>query len=436
MNDILELKTIKESVEKVKLNLEYDINKEESLTLLNDVLTKLKDMTFDFSKDVRNKKLEEFSHFLFDKFTEMTNSSHTIEVFQEDYSDVIPKEDMKKCIDEFLRDNKYNSDLTFNDFMNNKILELKAETVFNYESEIASKLIDMLNSPAIPQDIRNTYNMLVVENDGNKNLDMWDLLDFAGYNGVEIDWHNFVGIYDLNIMFATENEKNLDMGSIYGMTICIEDIPDDIAEHKFMENNFKKQCDNALTYLLHTQGYTLTDLYKVLYKNEKADNFLYSVKDELNDCISSMQELTILTVLNRDNIEDFVDSINNPNKSLSFKAYSTVGLYNEWEGSGGPFQITLDKDFEIPTSMIRNIQVEHIHNKNINNGYTVNDVYGLTSSVWCDNMKTKDTDNSKIISEDYSDAFKILCEAKEEYLEEERNAKLQYDDEFGDYYGV
>lgn len=86
--------------------------------------------------------------------------------------------------------------------------------------------------------------------------------------------------------------------------------------------------------------------------------------------------------------------------------------------------------------MIRNIQMEHIYDKNINNGYTVNDVYSLASSSWCDNMETTDVDNSKIISEDYSDAFKILCEAKEEYLEEERNAKLQYDYEFGDYYGV
>lgn len=154
-------------------------------------------------------KIEDFSHFLFDKFTEITNSSHTIEIFQEDYSDVIPKENMKQYIDEFVRDNKYNSDLTFDDFMSNKILELKAETVFDYESEVASQLIDMLNSPTTPQDIRNTYDMLVAENDGNKNLDMWDLFDFAGYNGPEIDWHDFIGIYDINIMFATENEKIL-----------------------------------------------------------------------------------------------------------------------------------------------------------------------------------------------------------------------------------
>lgn len=432
MNDILELKAIKESIMKVKSNLEYDINKEESLTLLNNTLTKLKDMTFDFSKDVRNKKIEDFSHFLFDKFTEMTNSSHTIEIFQEDYSDVIPKENMKQYIDEFVRDYKYNSDLTFDDFMSNKILELKAETVFDYESEVASQLIDMLNSPTTPQDIRNTYDMLVAENDGNKNLDMWDLFDFAGYNGPEIDWHDFIGIYDINIMFATENEKNLDMGSIYGMTTYIEDVPDDIAEHEFMEDNFKKECDNALTYLLHTQGYTLADFYKVLYKNEKADNFLDSVKDEFYNCTSFMRELTILTVLDRDNIEDFVDSINNPDKNLLFKAYSTVGLYNEWQGSGGPFEITLDKDFEIPTSMIRNIQFEHIHDKNINNGYTVDDVYSFASSSWCDNMETTDADNSKIISEDYSDAFKILCEAKEEYLEEQEQIKNRFDYEFGD----
>ena len=63
--------------------------------------------------------------------------------------------------------------------------------------------------------------------------------------------------------------------------------------------------------------------------------------------------------------------------------------------------------------MIRNIQFEHIHDKNINNGYTVDDVYSFASSLWCDNMETTDADNSKIISEDYSDAFKILCEAKE-----------------------
>lgn len=30
------------------------------------------------------------------------------------------------------------------------------------------------------------------------------------------------------------------MGSIYGMTTYIEDVPDDIAEHEFMEDNFKR----------------------------------------------------------------------------------------------------------------------------------------------------------------------------------------------------
>ena len=82
--------------------------------------------------------------------------------------------------------------------------------------------------------------------------------------------------------------------------------------------------------------------------------------------------------------------------------------------------------------MIRNIQFEHIHDKNINNGYTVDDVYSFASSSWCDNMEITDADNSKIISEDYSDAFKILCEVKEEYLEEQEQIKNRFDYEFGD----
>ena len=73
MNDILELKAIKESIMKVKSNLEYDINKEESLTLLNDTLTKLKYMTFDFSKDVRNKKIEELLSTRYEKYRNVSD---------------------------------------------------------------------------------------------------------------------------------------------------------------------------------------------------------------------------------------------------------------------------------------------------------------------------------------------------------------------------
>lgn len=220
--------------------------------------------------------------------------------------------------------------------------------------------------------------------------DRFETLEKAGYEGIYAYVEDFLTIdYNLNIMFATQSEENYDMNSIKGS--FLEDI-DDINDYP---DDFTDKMDNALTYLVYQQGHSVEEVYNsLLNDNNSESNFISSLKEELENAYD-WQELVALTSVSGKEVLDFLDDMAHAvtdtlkeDKSITFSENTTIGLYDEWNGAGSVLGIELEKPATFSVDMIRNVQIE-VHGRDKHNrGYTINDVYGMSSSAYTDGKAT------------------------------------------------
>lgn len=244
----------------------------------------------------------------------------------------------------------------------------------------------------------------------------FDLLEEAGYNGIDVNLADLLRNTRLhvNVMFATKEEQNYDMSSIvtaFGSwkTPCPNDV---------------KDFDNALTYLIHQQGYTVEDVYDCWFANpqgfpyEHQTNFIESVVDDIvNNSSDGCSELCALIELTGWDIVTFFETVLNNQGYIKFEKNTELGIFNEWSGCGGLLDIQLEKDFVVPVDMIRDIQVEGAGKEN--NNYTVNSAYGLIGSCWKDSFSFTDIE-PELISENYTQCINKF----NQMLSEESNALI------------
>lgn len=205
-----------------------------------------------------------------------------------------------------------------------------------------------------------------------------DVLRVGGYNGLVVDCEQFLkNKYAINLMFATDKERDAGMSAISQA----------FYEKPECSGNFIDIADNAITYLVHQQGYTLADVYKG-FKNPDTvveNKFLKSVVSEIESYpYYGMAEMTALITLSGKNLIGTLDAIANGRDYITLPRNTVMGLFNEWQGSGSNFKIELEKDVIIPASMVKNIQFEgdYINPVHDNNGYTVQETYGFMGHYW------------------------------------------------------
>jgi hypothetical protein len=205
-----------------------------------------------------------------------------------------------------------------------------------------------------------------------------EILEEGGLQSETINHEAFLSNnYHINLMFATPKEQNYDMGAI----------PTMFYESAEKSADFDYFTDNALTYLIHQQGYTLADVYEGMVHPKKVEDkkFLKSVVEEIDNFPwYSMAELTALISLSGKDLIDTLDAIANGRDYIKLSKETMIGLYNEWQGTGSQLGIELEKDAIIPTNMVRNVQFEGERYTKVheNNGYSVDDVYGLIGRCW------------------------------------------------------
>lgn len=216
--------------------------------------------------------------------------------------------------------------------------------------------------------------------------DFWEDVASVGYKGVEMDVDSILqqSSCRINIMFATEKEKNQDMGSIiraYG-----NDYQLPFANWSVSEEDY----DNALTYLIHQQGYTVKEILICLMKDDydKHDAIIASIFHEIaNNSAEAMSELTALVSLSGNDIIRFFTALLKGEGYLAFGSNTVIGIFNEWNGSGSTFETELEKPFVVPVSMVRGIQVEGVDPPHT---YTVSNVYGMGGPCWEDDLSYTD----------------------------------------------
>lgn len=210
--------------------------------------------------------------------------------------------------------------------------------------------------------------------------------------------------FNVNLFFATETEKNFDMGSI------VDSFGNDYREPR-LEDIDAESLDNALSYLVNQQGHSVEEVFG------NPDNaFIHSIREEIDENSSeAMSELCALVRMDAREMLDLIGKRSEAKGSLVLpRDCATMGIFNQWSGCGGVLDILLEKDAVMPLSMIRGFQIE---GQSDPEGYTVNDVYGLVGSCWKPAQLSDDIETD--VKEDYALALQKARAADWEIEEQE-----------------
>lgn len=201
-----------------------------------------------------------------------------------------------------------------------------------------------------------------------ENMDYTDLrdeLEVAGYNGVDdgIESELKDVKVNVNLTLATDNEANYDMSSIitcFGTDYLSIEFDSLDASH----------LDNALTYLIHQQGHTLKEYYDSYLGNADGGKLLKSIGTEVNN--NPAEATCGLTVLVSIGLGEY-SAILSKEGNIEVSADTEVGLYNSWIGGGSVFEISLEKPFVFPASMVLHADLDDVTGTG---AYSVGDTYG------------------------------------------------------------
>lgn len=306
---------------------------------------------------------KKYLEFLKQQVQELCNDKGCYEVHW-DYRDEISPNDFHQVYEQCQR------------IQSSNYKEYLLDLLYEMNSDYDSSLHNMIENKII---LSNNINLIREFLDS----DFWEDMALAGYNGIEVDLDAILrqSKIRINLMFATEQEKNQDMGSI------IHAFGNDYRLPFANWSVSEKDYDNALTYLIHQQGYTVKEMLICLLKDDydKHDALIASIFHEIaNNSAEAMSELTALVSLSGNDIIRFFTVLLKGEGYFAFGPDAVIGLFNEWNGSGSMFEIELEKTFVVPISMIREIQVEGV---NPLYTYTVDSVYDLIDSCWKNDLK-------------------------------------------------
>lgn len=131
--------------------------------------------------------------------------------------------------------------------------------------------------------------------------------------------------------------------------------------------------ESSILWLTKQQGYTKEQLTKAVQEQEFANDskFLKSVYEE---CLNVTTHMNALAFFVRMTLEDFIE-LCDKQQTLTLSSGTHCGLYDLWRGAGGPLEISLEKNVEIPYELIR----AHIDGAR---GYGIDSIYGMLRSFW------------------------------------------------------
>lgn len=149
-----------------------------------------------------------------------------------------------------------------------------------------------------------------------------------------------------------------------------------------------------------------------------------------------------------DEIPEFCEKLSDKNAYLVFNKDVNIGLFNEWSGTCGYPDNYLERDFVVPTTMVRNVQIEgakpigkeraeELRNiyKNTDSeyakqrawqnletegvsGYTIDNVCGMVGDFWKSNAVSYTDTAPILVNEDIETTLNEIEQANKEKNEE------------------
>ena len=182
---------------------------------------------------------------------------------------------------------------------------------------------------------------------------------------------------NINLMLQYKDEWNSDFSNIESMNACLTGYTNGyscatILEDGVTEDDHYRFENNALSWLIYQQGYTMEDLV-----SGKNSPFLNSVRQELANMTNYMN---VLTVLLKTDAMDALQMMSSDCQNIKISNdVNSIGIFSPWAGGGSLLEIELEKDIVLPKEMIRGLQFEGIKT---HGEYTVDEVYGLVNDCW------------------------------------------------------
>lgn len=214
------------------------------------------------------------------------------------------------------------------------------------------------------------------------------------------DWYEYLGdewnvVFDngiaehldsatiqVNLMFDVGDEWNYEHTSIRTMKDSIASLRDDDVDPDV--DNFTLEDpeirENSLTWLVYSQGYTLSDVFA----SDKSTPFLDSVRDELDNYVDHAGKLTCLAKIDFSTYCELRahggrNFAIDPKQARGYE-YFQMGIVNDRLGSGSVLGIDgLEKPLVFNSTLISDIQIE---SRDWSRGYTVDSIYGLGYGAW------------------------------------------------------
>jgi hypothetical protein len=142
---------------------------------------------------------------------------------------------------------------------------------------------------------------------------------------------------------------------------------------------------SAILWLAKTQGYTKEQLEANLFAERAVDSrtrrepeFLNSLWDELNEDPSGGAAVTFAVRMKLGQLIDLYELMRLDRPGfVHVGKRAGCGLVDFWNGGGGPFEIELEKDVDIPVQAIRCALPDESIAR-----YSLAEIYGFPSSYW------------------------------------------------------
>ena len=286
------------------------------------------------------------------------------------------------------------------------------------------------------------------EDDGNFLI---EALYNNGYLGTKTTPEKEYMPAEVNLLFETPCEANHDACSV---TSTLRDMCDgysgDLSDYteilsKESPEEQAEHFDNMLCYLIHQQGYTVSEFAEVFYRMKETDSvFLNSLADAYSEATSNraelavsleatekdfetMRELAVSETVNRNDVhQNFykpgyndIDSLTETAvRVLCIQPSEGILLFDKETGSGSS-AIALEKPLQIPLSMLDYVQVEKGRTER-SFDYTINDVYGSMDREA--SYRIEDVEHLEIVHEPVSSIVETLHEINDkiEILEQQQ----------------
>lgn len=151
---------------------------------------------------------------------------------------------------------------------------------------------------------------------------------------------------------------------------------------------------------------------RIAENNYDTSGFIESVVNELDGTYSDYNEqLTALISINGNNLVEMLDKIAEGKDNIVLGTDTVIGLYDRMNGAGSDFEIQLDEDMVIPTTMVQIVQMESSGRHDIvkdNIGYSVDDTYGFVGTQWQDSYKGITDEAPTLAQENMKETYEKL----------------------------